>query len=135
MGQHHVLSESGRAGSGKGGRAAGAAPQRSSRAAEPRVAADHGHDRRLEEARRDREQPVERHHLRLRRHARNGRRPRRGVPVVRLARSHQPRALPQRQGPEALRAVHGSLHRRGRERHVRRDEGAGEAQVHTPDLP
>ena len=40
---------------------------------EPRLAADHGHARRLEEADRDREQPVERHHLRLRRHPGNGR--------------------------------------------------------------
>ncbi len=57
----------------KAGRAAGAAPQRSARAHQPRLAADHGHRRGLEEADRNRQEPVERHHLRLRRDARNGR--------------------------------------------------------------
>ena len=36
---------------------------------------------------------------------------------------------------EAERALHRGLHRRRRERHVRRDEGAREAEVHAPDLP
>ncbi len=55
--------------------------------------------------------------------------PGRGVPILRLARPHQPRALPQREGREAERALHRGLHRRGGERHVRRDEGAREAEV------
>ena len=75
------------------------------------------------------QQPVERHHVRLRRDARDGRGPGRGLPLVRVARPHQPRAFPQRHGAEAVRALHRGVHRRGRERHVRGDEGAGEAEV------
>ena len=102
--------------------------------AQPRLRADHGIDRGLEEAHQHRQQPVERHHVRLRRHARDGRRSDRGLPVLRITRPHQPRALPQRHRPEAVRAVHRSLHRRRRQRHVRGDEGAGAAEVHAADL-
>ena len=128
--QHHLLPEGGGAGGRKGGRAAGAASQRSARADQPRVAADHGDGGRLEAADRDRQEPMQRHHLRLRRDPGNGPGPGGGVPLLRLARPYQSRAFPQRQGEEAIRAVHRSLHRRGREQHVRRDAGAGQAQVH-----
>ena len=50
---------------------------------QPRFAADHGHAGRLEEAHLDRQQPVQRHHVRLRRDARDGRRPDRGLQVLR----------------------------------------------------
>ena len=61
---------------------------------------------RLEEADHDREQPVERHHVRLRRDARDGRGSGRGLPLLRVARPHQSRPFPQRARDEALRAIH-----------------------------
>ena len=88
--------EGDRAGGREGQRAAGAASQRSAGAAEPRLAADHGHLRALEEVSGSGQQPVQRHHVRLRRHARDGRGPGRGLPLLRQAGPHQPRALPQR---------------------------------------
>ena len=48
------------------------------------------------------EEPVQRHDLRLRRHARTGGGPGRRVPVPRGARPHQPRPLPQRHRAHAL---------------------------------
>ena len=85
--QHHLLPEGGGAGGRRGRRAAGAASQRSARAAEPRVAADHGDGGGMEEADQHRGQPGERHHLRLRRHARDGRGPGGGVRLLCVAAS------------------------------------------------
>ena len=55
----------------KAERPAGAAPQRSAGAAQPRLRADHGHVRALEEVSGPGQEPVQRHDLRLRRHARD----------------------------------------------------------------
>ena len=93
--QHHLFPEGGDPGGGGSGRAHGAASERSAGAAQPRIGADHGHGGRLEEADRDRQQPFERHHVRLRRDARDGRGSGGSVPLLRFARPHQSRAFPQ----------------------------------------
>ncbi len=46
--------------------------------------------------------PLQRHYLRLWRHPRNGRESCRGLPLLRPARLHQPRPLPQRPRPQTL---------------------------------
>ena len=83
--------------------AAGPAPQRSAGAAQPRIGADHGHRRRLETAHRDREQPRQRDHLRLRGDARDWRGPRGRLPVFRDEGPDQPRALQERADARAAR--------------------------------
>ena len=66
------------------------------------------------------QEPVQRHDLRLRRHARAGGRPGGGVPLPRRARSHQPRPLPQRHRPHAVDRLHRGVPRRRPGGHVRR---------------
>ena len=106
VGQRHLFPQGGGAGGREGRSAAGAASQRSAGARQPRLGPDHGHARGMEAPHRDRAEPVQRHHLRLRRHPRNGRGPGRGLPLLRLARPHQPHALPQRARARAVREVH-----------------------------
>ena len=85
--------------------------------------------RALEGVPRPGQEPVQRHDLRLRRHPRDGRGPGRGVPLSRQARLHQPRPLPQRHRAEAVRGLHGGVPGRRPGGHVRRDAGAGAAEV------
>ena len=91
--------------------------------------------RALEGVPRSGQEPVQRHDLRLRRHARAGGGPGGGVPVPRGARPHQPRPLPQRHRPHALDRLHRGVPRRGAGGPVRRDAGAGAAEVPASDLP
>ena len=104
-------------------------PERSAGAAVARLRADHGQRRALEDVPGSGEEPVQRHDLRLRRDARDGRGSGQGVPLSVRARLHQPRPLPQRGRAHALRRLHRGVPRRRPGRPVRRDARAGEAQV------
>ena len=81
------------------------------------------------------ESPMQRHDVRLRGHAGDGRRPGGGLPLPRRARPHQPRPLPQRRGAQALRGLHGGVSRRRPGGPVRRDARARAAEVPARDLP
>ena len=94
-------------------------PERSARAAQPRLGADHGDVRALEGVPGPGREPVQRHDVRLRRHARDGRGPGGGLPLPRRARPHQPRPLPQRRRPKAVRRLHRGVPRRRPGGHVR----------------
>jgi len=60
VGHHHLLSEESRSRSRKGGSPAGAASQRSARAHQPRIAADHGQRGGVEAPHRNRQEPGQR---------------------------------------------------------------------------
>ena len=133
--QYHLRPEGHNSRGRESRRPAGPASQRSSRADQPRFPTDHGHPGGLEETHRDRGQPRQRHHLRLRSHARNGRGSGGGLPLLRQPQAHQPRALPQRHREEALREVRRGVPGRGPGGHVRRHARAGSGQVQRHDLP
>ena len=119
-----ALPESRRAGSGEGQRAAGTPPKRSARANQPWIGTADGHRRALERVPASGGQPPQRHDVRLRCHARDGRGSGGGLPLPRRARPHQPRPLPQRRRANAVRGLHRGVPRHRASEPVRRDARA-----------
>ena len=129
-----ALSQSRRPGGRESQRPTGAASERPTGADQPRIGTADGNCCALEAVSRSRQESVQRHDVRLRRHAGDGRGSDCRLPISRRTRLHQPRPLQERRRPDAVHRLHRGVSRRRRRRHVRRDEGARAAEVSARDL-